>query len=125
MILVIAKCEKCGKEYELESNKKSSDFQCECGGELSSKDAVIEPLKAPQNKKCVLCGKELESNYEYCPECGGSTKELKIRTLPIPQLVAFNVIGGLILFIAMGIIAILIVLIINLIIWYWYRSPKI
>ena len=70
------------------------------------------------NRKCVLCGKELESNYEYCPECGGSTKEFKIRKLPIPQLVAFNVIGGLILFIAMGIIGILIVLIINLIIWY-------
>jgi len=43
----------------------------------------------------------------------------------ISKLVAFNAIGGLILFIAMGIYAILIVLIINLIIWYWYRSPKI
>jgi hypothetical protein len=76
-----------------------------------------------KNRKCVLCGNVLESDYEFCPNCGGSTKELKIRKLPIPQLVAFNVIGGLILFIAMGIIGILIVLIIDLIIWY--RSPKI
>jgi len=70
------------------------------------------------NRKCVLCGKELESNYEYCPECGCSTKELKMPISTISKLVAFNAIGGLILFIAMGIYAILIVLIINLIIWY-------
>ena len=36
--MVIVKCEKCGKEYQLESNRTFSDFQCECGGELSSKE---------------------------------------------------------------------------------------
>ena len=36
--MVIVICEKCGKEYQLESNEKPSDFQCECGGELSSKE---------------------------------------------------------------------------------------
>ena len=40
--MVIAKCEKCGKEYQLASYEKLSDFQCECGGELSPKE-VVEP----------------------------------------------------------------------------------
>ena len=30
-------CLECGKEYELESGDKLSDFQCECGGKLASK----------------------------------------------------------------------------------------
>jgi len=34
---MILRCRKCGKEYELESDKKLSDFQCECGGVLSPK----------------------------------------------------------------------------------------
>lgn len=76
-----------------------------------------------KNRKCVLCGTELESNYEYCPNCGGSTKELKIRKVPISQLVAFTVIGGFFLYILFSIEAILIVLLIDLIIWY--LSPKI
>jgi hypothetical protein len=66
---------------------------------------------------------KLESNYEYCPNCGGSTKEVKIRKLPISKLVAFNVVCGLILFLALGVIGIIIVLLIDLIIWY--LSPKI
>ncbi len=79
--------------------------------------------KVVKMKKCVICGKEIESNYEYCPNCGVSTQELKVRKLPLPKLIAFNVIGGLILFLAMGIIGIFIVIIIDLIIWY--SSPKI
>jgi len=46
--MVIAKCEKCKKEYQLESNEKPSDFQCECGGELSSKEVAVEPVKPYQ-----------------------------------------------------------------------------
>lgn len=49
-MMVIAKCEKCGKEYQLEPNKKLSDFQCECGGELSSKEAS-ETVKNTNPKK--------------------------------------------------------------------------
>jgi hypothetical protein len=71
---------------------------------------------------CFMWDK-LESNYEYCPNCGGSTKEVKIRKLPISKLVAFNVVCGLILFLALGVIGIIIVLLIDLIIWY--LSPKI
>ena len=47
--MVIAKCEKCGKEYLLGSNEKPSDFQCECGGVLSSKEGLVEPIK-PKKK---------------------------------------------------------------------------
>ena len=35
--MVIVKCEKCGKEYQLGPNDKISDFKCECGGKLSLK----------------------------------------------------------------------------------------
>ncbi|BDZ69418.1 CARDB domain-containing protein [Methanobacterium ferruginis] len=31
-------CSECGKEYELESGSKPSDFQCECGGNLFIKN---------------------------------------------------------------------------------------
>lgn len=45
---MIIKCEKCGKEYEIDSNEKLSDFECGCGGELSPKktgDTPSKPLK--------------------------------------------------------------------------------
>jgi hypothetical protein len=82
----------------------------------------MEVRTLTKNRKCVLCGTKLESNYEYCPNCGGSTKELKIRKIPIPKLVAFNVVCGLVLLFALGVIGILIVIIIDLI--FWYLSPK-
>jgi hypothetical protein len=34
-ILLIIKCKKCGNEHELESNKRLSEFECECGGEFT------------------------------------------------------------------------------------------
>jgi DNA-directed RNA polymerase subunit RPC12/RpoP len=49
--MVVAKCEKCGKEYQLEPNKKLSNFQCECGGELSPKEVVVEPLDTTKHIK--------------------------------------------------------------------------
>jgi len=75
-----------------------------------------------KNRKCVLCGTKLESAYEYCPNCGGSTKKLEIRRIPIVKLVAFNVVCGLVLLLALGVIGILMVIIIDLI--FWYLSPK-
>lgn len=30
--MVIAKCVRCGKEYELQEDESPADFQCECGG---------------------------------------------------------------------------------------------
>lgn len=50
-MLVIAKCKKCGKEYQLESNEKPSDFQCECGGELSSKKIDKKPITIKKPNK--------------------------------------------------------------------------
>lgn len=51
-MMVVARCVKCGKKYELESNEKLSDFQCECGGELSSNGVALEFLepKKPKNE---------------------------------------------------------------------------
>ncbi|MDY9922796.1 hypothetical protein [Methanobacterium sp.] len=31
---MIAKCKECGKEYELKFGQRTSNFQCECGGDL-------------------------------------------------------------------------------------------
>ena len=49
--MVKAKCVKCGKEYELESNEKHSDFQCECGGELTSNGLATEIVKIKKINK--------------------------------------------------------------------------
>ena len=53
----------------------------------------------------------------------GLQKNLKLGNCPLNKLIAFNVIGGLILMFTMGLIGILIVLIIDGIVWY--QSPKI
>ena len=39
---VIIKCKKCGKEYELGTNEKVSNFLCECGGELSPLKKTVQ-----------------------------------------------------------------------------------
>jgi DNA-directed RNA polymerase subunit RPC12/RpoP len=49
-MMVVAKCVKCGKEYELEHGEKPSNFQCECGGELKSKEIVSESIKTKKIK---------------------------------------------------------------------------
>lgn len=33
--MIIVKCKVCGDEYELDTSDNPSDFQCECGGDLS------------------------------------------------------------------------------------------
>lgn len=38
--MIIAKCRKCGKKYELKPDEKLSDFQCGCGGELKFHYAI-------------------------------------------------------------------------------------
>ena len=48
---MIIKCKKCGNEYELGSNEKLSDFECECGGELYLNNRVSEPAKTLKTPK--------------------------------------------------------------------------
>ena len=48
---MIIKCKKCGNEYELGYNEKLSDFECECGGELSLNNRVSEPAKTLKTPK--------------------------------------------------------------------------
>ena len=50
---MVAKCKKCGKEYILEPEEKASDFQCECGGELFSKDhsRTVKDIKPGKTRK--------------------------------------------------------------------------
>ena len=49
--MVIAKCEKCGKKYAIGPNDKLSDFQCECGGELTSNGMASEQVKTKKPKE--------------------------------------------------------------------------
>ena len=50
--MVVAKCEKCEKEYELKSDEEPSNFQCECGGDLKSKKITDKSLKTkPSTEK--------------------------------------------------------------------------
>jgi hypothetical protein len=48
---MIIKCKKCGNEYELKSDKKLSEFKCECGGELSPKMQSENPKSHGTLKK--------------------------------------------------------------------------
>lgn len=45
---MIVKCEKCGKEYDLNPREDPSSYQCECGGELSSTIISDESPKTEQ-----------------------------------------------------------------------------
>ena len=54
--MVIAKCGKCGKEYQLKSDEKLSNFQCKCGGELTLNGRVsetVEPIKTKKTHKSI------------------------------------------------------------------------
>ena len=48
---MLAYCLNCGQEYELKSDNKLSDFQCECGGELAFNNSPNEKSKIPENYK--------------------------------------------------------------------------
>lgn len=50
-MMVKAICDECGREYQLEPTDKLSDFQCECGGELTSKKAVFESITTKKQDK--------------------------------------------------------------------------
>lgn len=107
---MIAKCKKCGKEYQLESNEKPSDFQCDCGGELSSKKEEFTPtkIKKPtqehkswkERAEDVKAGKiELNELFEYDEKA--SRIELFVRILyAIPVgiiLFLYSIIAGIFL----------------------------
>ena len=53
--MVIVKCMKCGKEYELKPDNNPSDFQCDCGGNLEFKaDIAHEILKSKKTTRKSL-----------------------------------------------------------------------
>lgn len=67
----LLKCNLCGKEYELNDGENPSDFQCECGGDLSPE---IKKISTVMEKKeagiCKNCGNKLPGNNVICPKCG-------------------------------------------------------
>lgn len=38
--MVVVKCGKCGRGYQLEAGEKPSDYQCECGGKLTYSESI-------------------------------------------------------------------------------------
>jgi uncharacterized OB-fold protein len=88
-IMVIVKCKNCGKEYEVKTFTKLSNYQCECGGDLrtqSMNEIWKQTHPDKENKKnewkcirtnctntesgqeglcCIGCGKPL---FEVDPE---------------------------------------------------------
>ena len=104
--MVIAKCEKCEKEYQLNPNEKPSDFQCECGGELSSKiNKSITTKKLNQQHKSwkersndVKTGK-IELNELFTYEEEASRIELFVRivyAIPVGIILFFyGIVAGI------------------------------
>lgn len=79
--LVIVKCVKCGKEFQIDDKEELSDFRCPCGGEVSVK--VVRRRKGFRQKKrvninklikCPDCGQEVSSKATECPNCGRPTE---------------------------------------------------
>ena len=108
--MVIAKCEKCEKEYQLKSDEKPSDFQCDCGGDLYPKKAVVSPItteKSNQQHKSwkersddVKTGKiELNELFKYEEEA--SRIELFVRifyAIPVGLILFFyGILAGILL----------------------------
>jgi|GEM_PF-913468 hypothetical protein len=108
-MMVIVKCEKCGQEYQLGPNDKLSDFKCECGGELSLKEAVVEPVNTTkpnkqrkswkeQTKGVKAGADEFEFNKLFEYEEKASRLELFIRifyAIPVGIILIFySIIAG-------------------------------
>lgn len=54
-LLVVVKCDECGKEYVLEEGEEPSDFKCKCGGNLKFKEYTTEkPPKSNKMKKVSI-----------------------------------------------------------------------
>jgi len=49
-LLVVVKCVKCGRKYQLLQNENLSDFQCTCGGDLTQQYTKAD-IKSKNNKK--------------------------------------------------------------------------
>lgn len=50
----IVKCLDCGKEYELNSGENPSDFQCECGGNLTYVNLANKSSKEPERTNLAI-----------------------------------------------------------------------
>ncbi len=104
---MITRCEKCGKKYQLGHNEKLSDFQCECGGELSSKEVEDEQISThPKdittkriNEQKIDDKLELNQLFEYKKKA--SRIELFIRIVyAIPVgiiLILYGILAGIVL----------------------------
>ena len=102
--MVLTKCIKCGKDYELESGEEPANFQCECGGELKpieKQDKNIQEMKA--TNICPYCRTENEETSKYCQNCGKkinnqSANKNTIQKKPSTLLIVFGylfaILGG-------------------------------
>lgn len=89
--MVIAKCEKCGKEYRLESNENPSDFQCECGGELTSNEITSETVKTKNANKTP---KDIREDWDKQSKNTPNTYYLQILGILIGVIIIFMVVVG-------------------------------
>ena len=84
---MLAKCLKCGKEYELESDEKLSDFQCECGGELSSNKMASKPSNESKATK--------KPNFKEDWDKQSKNRKIGISGLCCIGLILIIVFGGM------------------------------
>jgi len=101
--MVIAKCGECGTEYQLDSGEDPSDFQCECGGNLSKNEVEpvthVKPDKSWKEKaEDIKSGvSELNELFEY--EESASRIELFVRifyAIPVGIiLICYGILAGI------------------------------
>lgn len=134
-LIMLTKCKKCGKEYELPKEHKTSDYQCDCGGTLRKvppkPDYFINKKEGGKNLgkliNCPICKHELSSNAVTCQNCGNFTgKKIEDQTWVLIALLlpAIGMLAGLCFGIKeregwRGIIAFSVVgIIFHLVLWY-------
>ncbi len=110
------KCKFCGAT--LDDGKESIAWKCSCGkitmGKLADfredaeikqkedevKEEVIPSIPQSHLIKCPECGKEIDSNVKFCPNCGSSLVQEKKRNKSSRKLKIISVvIVGMILFV--------------------------
>ncbi|HVP23106.1 MAG TPA: zinc-ribbon domain-containing protein [Conexivisphaerales archaeon] len=87
-----SKCTKCGKELtkeEAEVLMPSKDLICtDCLAKLKrgELDSSTKPISDSARLLCSYCGKEIQTEDEFCPTCGARNLNRPLAYSPPPEM---------------------------------------